>query len=1234
MTATTMHFGPEWMRPKHSSRPQNPPSPPPTISQASPGMSSYSSLVTPNSNTPQEKPDIVNPFRYSKEDLLRIYKERGGQSGLGLEVERWEGVVREVGNDPIAMKEWDEAEKKLFAGPLNSEVRRRQSSDYLSSPLAAQSAERNKLMRDQSGTGSPMRERFGNLIGRRREGSDQPPLTIPRKLSLSTTQNAINSSRDGGLSSPRSRGPLTPGFDGVLNVGESWTSRRKKSESGSKTGTYSRGDGEPEPYDKGHEIREEEEEHSTDDGRGQNPSVRNALRASGVAAAMDNLSLKDGTHPGGNDVPVVGTLASGQNPGMTGGGRSGQVPDVTHPPPGIADLANIEWSYLDPQGQIQGPFRADTMQKWYDGGYFSSDLLMKRTHLDHDWTSVGELARRATGEKLFLSPIVRDQAPPGLSRPTEASLDSAAAASGFTAPYQPVPLRSIHTAALDPYFASGSTASNSPSSSFGVGRFGESPDPAALAGRVGGHVFPVSGSPGGSRNGFMAEPPTFSAPRRAGFNDSPYDAFPMRSGFSNAPAVGTPSIDGFGLGSQTLPSHNLWPAGTAGRTDVIDSTGPFTPSTIPGVDPAFASQTALSRGFANGRPQNDGYGGPFGGSLGAVNQRDLSRLGTRDPFLHEEKRDHPGGAVLGEYTNGLQNPSPYATPALSQAYSQSPSMQYASPQAPAQVPPIVTSLGPSFGQPTMHAKQPTAQQPRSATQSRWGVNGDNVPRRPAAGPGPFDQNVFPTVSNTTSARTAPPQSSSWARTTQGSIPASVVDEQSPWHAASQSIADDGWGPAHGPTSLTVDNLGQHNQQQEQEEALHKHHDEPTEPVVEQAPLEAAPVLPTPDATPPAPSKARRPSTTRLAPTPTTAPSPPQEAKSPSTASSAVPAKPVWSTVTVEEEKKVPNATPSLREIQEAETKKQEARKAAERERERAARAAQGAAPTPAEEAQSFTASWGLPTSKVGSSRSIPTVKDTMTSTPATSVAANSPAPVWTNGTKPQATKKTMKEIQEEEERRKKLAAKDTVAAAAARRAYAETTTKSPQPSQSAGIAWTTVGSNGKSSIPAATTAVRPAVTPSASSAAVAPVRATSATPAARPVVPAAVKAAPVAAKVEETPIAPSTDFMKWLTDSLKGLNSSVNFEEIMSMLLTFPLDVDSTTKEIISELIYANSTTLDGRRFAEEFVSKRKADAASRKGAGKQPSIADVLKAQPKPSQQSEWGGFKVVNKKKKGGRV
>lgn len=62
------------------------------------------------------------------------------------------------------------------------------------------------------------------------------------------------------------------------------------------------------------------------------------------------------------------------------------------------------------------------------------------------------------------------------------------------------------------------------------------------------------------------------------------------------------------------------------------------------------------------------------------------------------------------------------------------------------------------------------------------------------------------------------------------------------------------------------------------------------------------------------------------------------------------------------------------------------------------------------------------------------------------------------------------------------------------------------------------------------------------------------------------------------------------------------------MLLDFPIDPDASTTEIISEFVYANSSTLDGRRFASEFIAKRKADATSRVGkapVGKPVSIAE-----------------------------
>lgn len=126
--------------------------------------------------------------------MLRIYKEGGGRGSLGLEVERWDGVVREVGSEPVGLRDMGDAEKKvcrhfiilalsattcswhgiqLFAGPLNSELRRRQSTDYLSPLVTTHPGDRPRLNHNNSGTGSPMRERFGGLMGRRKDSTGE-----------------------------------------------------------------------------------------------------------------------------------------------------------------------------------------------------------------------------------------------------------------------------------------------------------------------------------------------------------------------------------------------------------------------------------------------------------------------------------------------------------------------------------------------------------------------------------------------------------------------------------------------------------------------------------------------------------------------------------------------------------------------------------------------------------------------------------------------------------------------------------------------------------------------------------------------------------------------------------------------------------------------------------------------------------------------------------------------------
>jgi hypothetical protein len=45
--------------------------------------------------------------------MLRIFREGGGKGPLGLEVERWEGVVRDMPQDPVTAKPMTEGDKKV-----------------------------------------------------------------------------------------------------------------------------------------------------------------------------------------------------------------------------------------------------------------------------------------------------------------------------------------------------------------------------------------------------------------------------------------------------------------------------------------------------------------------------------------------------------------------------------------------------------------------------------------------------------------------------------------------------------------------------------------------------------------------------------------------------------------------------------------------------------------------------------------------------------------------------------------------------------------------------------------------------------------------------------------------------------------------------------------------------------------------------------------------------------------
>lgn len=66
----------------------------------------------------------------------------------------------------------------------------------------------------------------------------------------------------------------------------------------------------------------------------------------------------------------------------------------------------MRWVYLDPQGQVQGPFTGLEMNDWYKANFFSADLRVKRLE-DPEFEPLGQLIRRiGNSREPFLVPQV------------------------------------------------------------------------------------------------------------------------------------------------------------------------------------------------------------------------------------------------------------------------------------------------------------------------------------------------------------------------------------------------------------------------------------------------------------------------------------------------------------------------------------------------------------------------------------------------------------------------------------------------------------------------------------------------------------------------------------------------------------------------------------------------------------------------------------------------------------
>ncbi|KAI5779357.1 hypothetical protein EDC01DRAFT_696219 [Geopyxis carbonaria] len=321
--------------------------------------------------------------------------------------------------------------------------------------------------------------------------------------------------------------------------------------------------------------------------------------------------------------------------------------------------------------------------------------------------------------------------------------------------------------------------------------------------------------------------------------------------------------------------------------------------------------------------------------------------------------------------------------------------------------------------------------------------------------------------------------------------------------------------------------------------------------------------------------------------------------------------------------------PSLKEIQELEAKQAAAREAAEAQarREQLSHQATHQPPPPAP---------GLPSTA------------TWATSPSTTPAAGASA--WSKPLAKAAPKsgaqQTLAQIQKEEENRKaKLAAAQASQAATvgasnpvvvtAGRGYAGVASKSANPVQVMGTgAWTTVGPGGRSR-GAGGPPIGPAIGPAASGSALK-------TPSATFPATTQKKATSAVTPAKSATTSAQEEFMKWCRGSMRGLNPGYSPDTIMDIVNTFPTELD-----LVSDAIYNASSTMDGRRWAEEFMKRREAagngvvmDAGTSSGNGNGSGWNEVAKGRPAATPAATTGvpetnnAFRVVAGKKKGRRA
>ncbi|KAG9326640.1 hypothetical protein KVV02_006151 [Mortierella alpina] len=1226
MASNTMNFGPEWMRrfPAKSSQPQTdlqarapPPAAPlqdwnqpaPAASAALPAFS-YSSIAASNvrsqngasgaasaqdssatdggiggngaSGSNSFATDSLNPFKYSKELMLSLYKP----TNLPIEFEKYEIMTSEESLKPMSSQPFSDQEQKLLAGNVNSEVARRAAQPGDGPQERTQGQRRESL----SNTGEHPSGRYDrsdkNSTHQRNFDSRSHGVGGARPRNLNNDSRSYSSRRTDPIEREREREREREPEDGL------WNSPVSNLLGSFDTNGVFRVVGEGDELEPLAALEETVPEPALEETRGAATTIDDQLAPNPTHGApfqqvntREDSSLFERPHqePYDNkdDLPqfssAMNTSASMRSSMLRD--NDDDLPSFSSHLPSIAALASAsstepifdpavelsKWLYRDPSGSVQGPFLSEEMHEWYKGGFFSPDLLVKREQ-DQTFEPLGSLIRRvASDDQPFLTAGVIHQ---------ELPLQHSAASIRPSVPALAQNRQPLSQPAQDPA-ASGGGGAGMPGldSRWSTGPFGRNQTVESNAGWAG-------------------------------------DAFP-RGPMASMPAPHTP-LGGPQFMEQQQRLHHQ----EVERQQYMQL-----------LQRQSQMQAMLHQQQFMAAQQQFGNDPHALAALLAQQQAQQQQLQMRYQQLQygalhgQDQPSTPGGTAIPWGRMG-QPSSPWTTsiiPTSSDNYfdlSKGDENQVPHSLQPRQEPPQFHQQTP----PHAHQEQLQHLSQHAHAEDLMDAlpsgNEYNTSERDERIPEQYDARHDDGIANRmqsldihdNSTHTQDPAVAT-EEEQHASAPAMPAVED-PKVVEQEQFVETAWGQGQGASleAKLADTEETFSHQHAEPESWQDNHDQPDSR--EESAFEAA-------------------SWSAVEPSrPTKAAAPAPWAKSTS----------------AEEESSSERRTPTLREIQEMEAKRAETAKA-----ERQAQAASAAALSGHSNFADFTK--GM---------------------------AGSPA--WSSATPATPKKKTLKEIQQEEE-----AAMKRARAAAHKSHPSGSATGGANSTGLAAIVASGTGSTGKryantvgsrpaavtttsgpwgSSAPNSAGAGKPALVtrssavfssiPSLSSPTASASRgpdtnswievgsskrdsahanAGSASHAtSRPssmISHSATSHSANSGLNSNEPRPVSEDFMRWCRQALKGLQAGVVLEDFIQMLLTFPLNPDPSTVEIIQDSIYANSQSLNGRQFADEFIKRRKADAYPNGGAPTSASASSTGNLASSGSGASD-SSFKVVSKKGK----